>query len=190
MVLPTTRSAPVPAAPYPWARLREQDPLAFRAFVVAHQRAVFALLSRITGRGHHVDDLAQETFMRAYQALPRFDPGGSATVSTWLLTIATRLAIDAKRKKDFGSIGSYDDRPGTHRSPEAESNNSALGRALEKAAAELPDDQRAALVLAEFHGFSLAELADALGIPEATAKTRVFRAREKMKAALADWKQP
>ncbi len=77
-------------------RLRSQDPLAFRAFAVKHQRQVFAPISRMTGRGPLVDDLAQETFLKAYRALPSFDPAGPARISTWLLTIATRARASSR----------------------------------------------------------------------------------------------
>src|ERR1043166_8195800 len=76
------------------SRCRAQDPMAFRAFVVRYERMVFARLSRMIGRGSEVEDLAQETFVRAFRAFPDFDPSGPAKVSTWLLTIATRLALD------------------------------------------------------------------------------------------------
>src|SRR5262249_24112249 len=77
---------------------RAGNPVATRAFVERYQRTVFAFLSRALGRGPHVEDLAQEVFLRAWRALPRFEPGGSARVSTWLLTIARRLAVDARRR--------------------------------------------------------------------------------------------
>lgn len=83
-----------PSAPAPseidratLARCKGGDPLAFRAFVARYERAVFALLSRMLGPGAHVEDLAQETFLRAYRAIASFDIDGSARVSTWLLTI-------------------------------------------------------------------------------------------------------
>lgn len=166
--------------------LRAQDPMAFRAFVVQHQRQVFALLSRMTGRGAHVDDLAQETFLRAYRALPRFDPEGTAKLSTWLLTIATNLALDERKKKRLptADLELAEQRP-SNASPEADHARQELRIALERAARALPDDQCAALVLAEFHGLSLQEVSAVLGAPEATIKTRLFRAREKMRAALA-----
>src|SRR5512142_4531 len=81
------------------ARCRAQDPMAFRAFVVRYERMVFALLSRMLGRGPEVEDLAQEAFVRAYRAFPTFDPDGTAKVSTWLLTIATRLALDSRKRR-------------------------------------------------------------------------------------------
>jgi RNA polymerase sigma-70 factor (ECF subfamily) len=167
-------------------RLRAQDPLAFRAFVVAHQNAVFALLSRMLGHGAHVEDLAQETFVRAYKALPEFDPAGPAKISTWLLTIATRLALDAKKKRTIKAepMEAADVVSGGT-TPEDERSRKDLRAAIQSAVDALPEDQRAALILAEFHGLSIAEIAGALEVPENTAKTRLFRAREKMREALA-----
>lgn len=81
------------------ARCRAKDPVAFRAFVVRYERPVFALVSRLLGRGPHVQDVAQEAFVRAYEAFPRFDPEGPARPSTWLLTIATRVALDWARRE-------------------------------------------------------------------------------------------
>ena len=79
-------------------RARALEPVALRAFVARYERPVFALLSRMLGRGPHVEDLAQETFLRAFRALPAFRPDGTARASTWLLTIATRLASTRARR--------------------------------------------------------------------------------------------
>jgi RNA polymerase sigma-70 factor, ECF subfamily len=167
-------------------RCRAQDPAAFRVFVTQHQRMVFALLSRLLGRAtgrHEIEDLAQETFVRAYRAFPGFDLDGRAKPSTWLLTIATRLALDAKKRAGRDTTP-LSDALVAETTPESFLERSQLGRDLERAAMQLPDDQRAALLLAEVHDLSMSEIADALDVPEATAKTRLFRAREKMRALL------
>ncbi len=194
VAFPRTREAgrPPPLDGAVLARCRAQDPMAFRAFVVRYERMVFALLSRMLGHGTEVEDLAQETFVRAYRAFPDFDPEGTAKVSTWLLTIATRLALDARKKKklDVAPIDEAHDESARPSNPELTLERRQLGDAIAAAAAELPDDQRAALVLAEMHGLSIAEIAEALAVPENTAKTRLFRAREKMRAALANWRKP
>lgn len=170
-------------------RCRAQDPAAFRRFVERHQRMVFALLSRMLGHGSEVEDLAQETFVRAYRAFPSFDVDGAAKASTWLLTIATRLALDARKRKTLGraSLDAADD-ASSGSTPEIALGRQELGRAIAAAAARLPEDQRAALVLAEHHGLTMAEIATALGTSEATAKTRLFRAREKMRELLGEWR--
>ncbi|GMV13748.1 MAG: sigma-70 family RNA polymerase sigma factor [Sorangiineae bacterium PRO1] len=169
------------------ARARNGDPIAFRAFVVRYERPVFALLSRLMGRGREVEDLAQETFLRAFRALPGFDPDGPARVSTWLLTIATRLALDARKKRRPEPV--VPDVASDTSSPERLARQLELRAALARAIEALPDDQRAAFVLAEFHDFSLKDIAEALGAPVGTIKTRVFRAREKLQGALADFKE-
>jgi len=169
--------------------------MAFRAFVVRYERMVFALLSRMLGHGPEVEDLAQETFVRAYRAFPGFDLAGPAKPSTWLLTIATRLALDARKKKKLDQTELDETNDGaasrTGSTPEIALERRQLGRAIAAAADTLPDDQRAALVLAEMHGLSIAEISEALMIPENTAKTRLFRAREKMREALkSEWRTP
>ena len=166
------------------ALCRDGDERAFRAFVVRYERPVFALLSRLCGRGPEVEDLAQETFLRAFRAFPRFDLDASARPSTWLLTIATRLALDARRKRRPLADERGD---ATHDTPERLSSRAELGRAIARAAGELPDEQRAVFVLSELHGLSQAEIARAVGAPESTVKTRLFRAREKLREHLGDF---
>jgi RNA polymerase sigma-70 factor, ECF subfamily len=163
--------------------------MAFRAFVVRYERMVFALLSRMLGRGGDVEDLAQEAFVRAYRAFPSFELDGSAKASTWLLTIATRLALDVKKKRRLAEAPLEAARDAAADStPELRATRRELGEAIAEAASALPDDQRAALLLAEVHGLTTSEIARALEVPENTAKTRLFRAREKMRAALESWR--
>lgn len=81
-------------------RCKAHDREAFRAFVVRYQRPVFACLSRMLGRGPHVEDLAQEVFLRAYRAMPTFDLDGAAKPSTWLL--ADRDTRGARRAQAAG----------------------------------------------------------------------------------------
>jgi RNA polymerase sigma-70 factor (ECF subfamily) len=186
-------SPPAPLDVAVLERCRSQDPMAFRAFVVRYERMVFALLSRMLGHGPEVEDLAQETFVRAYRAFPEFDLAGAAKPSTWLLTNAPRHALDARKKRKFDHTSLDDDDSAQHArtgsTPEIALERRQLGRAISEAAARLPDDQCAALVLAELHGLSIAEIAEALGVPENTAKTRLFRAREKMREALkSEWR--
>jgi RNA polymerase sigma-70 factor, ECF subfamily len=164
-------------------RCKAQDPMAFRAFVVRYERAVFALLSRLLGRGPHVEDLAQEAFLRAFRAFPGFDVDAAARPSTWILTIATRLALDEKRRPQLpvGEIAADAQAPAD---PEREWQRAEIGRAIARAAAALPEEQRAVFVLAEFHDLSMGEIGEALGVAEATVKTRLFRARERLRELL------
>jgi RNA polymerase sigma-70 factor (ECF subfamily) len=166
---------------------RAQDSAAFRRFVVYHQRSVFALVSRIAGPGAEVQDLAQEVFLRAYRAFPSFHLDGPASASTWLLTIAVRLAINARKQGARVAVLPLIDAAAVRdrATPETERARRELGRAIARAADELSDDQRAAFVLSEFHGMSLVDIAAALDIPEGTVKTRLFRARAQLRERLA-----
>jgi RNA polymerase sigma-70 factor (ECF subfamily) len=162
-------------------RCRAKDPIAFRALVVRYERAVFALLSRMLGRGPHVQDLAQDTFLRAYEALPRFDPEGPARLSTWLLTIATRLALDWAKRRDVDPPLVM---PPAAPTPETLGARRELARAIERAAQGLTVEQRAVFLLADLHELSVPEIALAVGVAEGTVKSRLSRAREHMRAAL------
>jgi len=168
-------------------RCRRRDPVAFRAFVGRYERPVFALLSRILGRGPHVEDLAQEAFLRAFRAFPKFDLDARAKPSTWLLTIATRLALDAKKRATLTTVPiDAAANVGGAATPETERARAELRMSIERAAAALPEDQRVAFVLAEFHALSIAEIATIVEAPEATVKTRLFRARARLQTSLGN----
>jgi RNA polymerase sigma-70 factor, ECF subfamily len=158
--------------------------VALGRFVEHYQDAVYGFLSRsLTTRRHRVDDLAQEVFLRAIRALPRFEQR-EARILTWLLQIAVRLLQDESRKKVELSGELIDEEPAHAPDPM----QCALAREeltiVEQAAARLPEEQRVALVLQEFHGLSHAEIAQATGTTVATVKTRIHRARTYLVEAL------
>ena len=169
-------------------RCRRQDHAAYRTFVERYQTLVFAVVSRIVGRGKVpiVEELSQETFVRAFVAFPGFDPQGAAKLSTWLLTIATRLAIDHQRKhstwREFA----------TEHLPEVPSTHAAddwvrardLQRRFEVSVAEMPPEYRAALVLRLYHEQSYEEIAQALKIDLGTVKSRINRAKKRLRSDL------
>jgi RNA polymerase sigma-70 factor (ECF subfamily) len=165
---------------------RAGDPAALRVFVARYEHMVFAFLSRSVGHGPHVEDMAQEVFLRACRALAHFDASGQARLSTWILTIARRLVVDARRKRLLPFADVDADVVAAGDTPETERRRHEIASAIERAAVELSDDQRDIFLLAEFHGLDTKELATVLGISEATAKTRLFRARERLRALLRD----
>jgi len=165
---------------------REGDAAALRRFVVHYQRQVFAFLSRATGAGPHVDDLAQEVFLRAYRALPRFERRRDARVSTWLLTIAVRLVQDSRKRRKLALVELDEHRtPAGRSTPELEHRRREIARAFERAAARLSSEQRVTFVLAHFHGLSMDEIATLTEVSENTVKTRLFRARTKLRELLS-----
>jgi RNA polymerase sigma-70 factor (ECF subfamily) len=167
------------------ARCRAGDRQAFRRFVLAYQRLVFAFLGRMLGGRAPVEDVAQEAFLRAYRGLATFDPAGPARLSTWMLAIARHAALDHLRRRPHEVSIAEPSAVDVARSPEQEASRRELGRRLSDAANALPDDQREAFLLFEVHGLSLEEVSQVVGAPLATVKTRCFRAREKLREALA-----
>jgi RNA polymerase sigma-70 factor (ECF subfamily) len=160
-------------------RAQRGDPRACRELVDRYQRRVFALIGRMLGRSPQVEDLAQETFLRVFRALPAWSPSGPARLSTWILTIATRLTLDElQRRRPLVAAAE----PAA--APEAESR--ALGRAIERAVDELAPDFRAVFLLREYHELEYDEIARALDIDLGTVKSRLSRARAALRRALEE----
>jgi len=165
-----------------------RDRAACRALLLRHQRAVGSLLRRVlagSGLDGLAEDLAQETFLRAFAALHRFDPDGPARLSTWLLTIATRLALQAIERRRVPSEAFDDTRVDVWvAADELAPDRARLGEAIAIAVGQLPPGYRAAFVLREFHGFEYAEIARSLQIDIGTVKSRLWRARAALQRAL------
>ena len=162
------------------------DDEACRALVELYQARVFALASRmLVGRGRAtVEDVAQDTFLHVFRRLAAFDVAGPARLSTWILTIAARRAIDELRRARPTLIADLD--------PEDVSRGASGGRelaaAIERALAELSPPLRAAFLLREYHGLDYAEIARELDIDLGTVKSRLSRARAELRAQLAEMK--
>jgi RNA polymerase sigma-70 factor (ECF subfamily) len=162
-------------------RAQRGDERAWRDLIARFQQPVHALIWRLlAGRARHrAEDLTQETFVRVLKALPTFDPGGAASLSTWILTIATRLTLNELRRPELATL---EDDPIAHERADADAERRRLGAAIANGMAALPDAQRAVLVLREYHGLDYAEIGDALELDVGTVKSRLSRAR----AALRD----
>ncbi len=169
------------------ARAQRGEDAGCRALVVRYQAPVFALLGRMLGRRGTVEDLAQETFLRVFRALPAFARGGPARLSTWILTIATRLALDELRKRP-PQLVPLDDEPALAGGPraDADAERRALGQAIQAAVGQLPPDFQAVFLLREYHGLEYEEIARALDVDLGTVKSRLSRARAQLRAALVE----
>ncbi len=168
-------------------RAQRGDEDACRALVERYQRPVFALLGRLLGHdsGALVEDVAQETFLHVFRALAGFSPLGPARLSTWILTIASRRAIDELRRAGVTSTPLDRELPGAETADER-AVRSALASAIKRAVGELSPEYRAAFLLREYHGLAYAEIARALGVEEGTVKSRLARARKALRSALAE----
>lgn len=158
----------------------------FRRFVERYEALVWGFLARMVQDRALAEDLSQETFLRAYRALPSFDPGRGAKVSTWLLTIARHVALDVRRRRGVVTAALDDDAPDPA-TPESIRAARELGEAIARAAAALSPHHREVLVLAEVHGLTMDEIALVVAAPVNTVKQRLSRARDRMRALLAGW---
>lgn len=159
------------------------DERAWRELVVRYQQQVYGLIWRLlAGRSQHrVEDLVQETFVRVLRALPGFDLSGPATLSTWMLTIATRLALNELRRPEHSHL---EVEPEGDERTDAAAERERLGKAIAAGVAALPDAQRAVFVLREYHDLDYAEIADVLVVDLGTVKSRLARARAALRAHL------
>jgi RNA polymerase sigma-70 factor, ECF subfamily len=169
-------------------RARRGDDEACRALVRRYEGSVFALLGRMLGPrslSGLIEDVAQETFLRVFRALPGFDPGGSARLSTWILCIASRLAINELERKRPTATLLPDDLTEEARG-EAAVRRGELRAALHRAIATLTPEQQAAFVLREYHGLADEEIARALELEVNAVKGRLHRARARLRQALSE----
>jgi RNA polymerase sigma-70 factor (ECF subfamily) len=160
---------------------------ALRWVIERHQPAVHALVWRMLGgRTDKVDDLVQDCFVRVLRALPGFDSRGPAQLSTWILTIATRVVLNDRRRAEPSPLDAAPE-PEAPRSqgPAAAVDRAQLAAAIGAAVAGLPEPQRAVLVLREYHDLDYAEIANALELDLGTVKSRLARARTAVREHLA-----
>ena len=149
--------------------------------VQMHARLVGTLIWRATGDAAVVEDLAQETFLRVFRALPLFE--GNAKLSTWICTIAHRVAIDHVRKTARGHedafLAQHDE--AADGTPESMASSDEIVRLVRHCVGELPDKYRLPLVYAAIDGLDYATIASMLGVPSGTVKTLVFRGKQLLK---------
>ncbi len=164
-------------------RAQRGEERAWRDLIERYQRPVHALIWRLlAGRARHrVEDLTQETFVRVLRALPTFDPSGTASLSTWILTIATRLTLNEMRRPEMAEL---EREPIGRERADADAERRRLGAAIAAGIAELPDTHRAVLVLREYHDLEYAEIAEALELDVGTVKSRLSRARLQLREYL------
>ncbi len=164
-------------------RAQRGDRAAFDELVVRHRDRVYAVALRLTRNPADAEDALQDTFLNAYRALGRF--GGRARVSTWLYRITANASYDVINRRR-GRDQPLDD--GAHEpvAPGDPYAQDAQRRALEQALAALPDEFREAVVLCDIAGLGAGEAAELLGLPAGTVKSRVFRARALLAAALRE----
>jgi RNA polymerase sigma-70 factor, ECF subfamily len=173
------------------ARARQGDSDAFRVLVERHSRAVFRLAYRMTGNEQDAEDVVQESFLRAYRQLGRFQ--SRANFGTWLYRIVANCSVDLMRSKQsrhdqsrVEDLDAIESRPaGDDRSPDRLAESAEIGRRVAEAMSELSPLERAAFTLRHHEGCSIQEISTMLGLGTSAAKHSVFRAVRKLRVALA-----
>jgi RNA polymerase sigma-70 factor (ECF subfamily) len=168
---------------------RRGDPDAFRVLVDRHSRAVFRLAWRMTANSHEAEDIVQETFLRAYKQLRRFD--GRAAFGTWLHRIAVNCSLDLirSRKRRAAPADKDDDFllmnvPASDPSPERSLQSTQIRELLAAAMQELSDMERCAFTLRHHDGLGIEEISRTLGVQPNAAKHSIFRALKKLRRVL------
>jgi len=172
------------------ARARQGDSDAFRSLVERHSRSVFRLAFRMTGNEQDAEDVVQESFLRAYRQLGRFE--SRANFGTWLYRITANCAVDLMRARqarhDQARGESIDEVAVDLRAdgpdPERLSESAEIQRRVSEAMAALSPLERAAFTLRHYEGRSIDEISRTLGLRTSAAKHSVFRAVRKLRAAL------
>ena len=177
--------------------LRAGDRTEFARLVEAYSGVIYRLAIRMLANPQDAEDVLQETFIKAYHHLPKFD--GRSSVSTWLYRIATNEALMMlrRRKHVFISIDDPLDQAGEDQEPlqivdwcclpEDELMSAEARAYMDKAVEALPDSLRVVFLLRDIEGFSTRETGEVLDLSETAVKTRLSRARLRLREMLTEY---
>ena len=173
------------------AKSGDQD--AFGQLVLAHQNKVYTICVHMVTDREEAADLAQEAFLKAWRSLSTFQ--GESSFATWMHRLTTNVCLDYLRKQtrrqNISTAVSLDDEdsgwtePADHsQDPQLQLEREERKRALARALGELPEHHRQTLIMREVSGMSYQEIADAMGADLGTIKSRIARARERLRKIL------
>jgi RNA polymerase sigma-70 factor (ECF subfamily) len=163
-------------------RSRSGDADSFNLLISRWERPIYALAYRVIGREEDARDVTQETFLRAFRGLAAFK--GQAKFSSWLYRIALNLCRDWIRRKKRSPLATLPEDVeledvaadvGPTETVEDLVSRRELSELVEAAMARLPEEQRTAIILKEYHGMTFQEIADLQGCPLSTVKTRLYQ---------------
>jgi RNA polymerase sigma-70 factor (ECF subfamily) len=169
------------------ARTLAGERAAFGVLVERYAPQARRVARAVLGDPDEADDAAQDGFLSALVKLAQYD--ARRPFGPWLMRIVANAATDRRRRRQVRRVEPLD--PGLVGGgprPDTEAVRSELGERLRAALAELPPRRRTAVVLFDVEGYSHAEIAEMLGIPEGTVRSEVFHARRRLRTLLADWK--
>jgi len=163
-------------------RSRGGDADSFNQLILRWERPIYALAYRVIGREEDARDVCQETFLRAYRSLAGFK--GEAKFSSWLYRIALNLCRDWIRRQRRTPVSQFPEDMDILEAAAAKEPTESiedlvarreLSAVVEEAMALLPEEQRTAIILKEYHGMTFQEIADLQGCPLSTVKTRLYQ---------------
>jgi RNA polymerase sigma-70 factor (ECF subfamily) len=166
-------------------QLKAGNDAAFEELLSRYKKPVLNFVYRLLGNADDADDVAQEVFVRAYRHIEDYRP--KTQFSTWLFAIARNAAIDRLRHRQRHPTEPLEgiEPASPVRGPAAEAQLQEIGAQIASAIQQLPEDQRTAIVLAEYHDQSHAEIAAIMGCSEKSVESRLYRARQTLRRALA-----
>lgn len=167
------------------ARVGQGDPAAVRALVARKLPRLLSLAARVLGEGAEAEDVAQETFIRAWKQAPSWRPGG-ARFDTWLHRVALNLCYDRLRRRRETLMGSPPDRPDEGPAPDRGLEAADIGRRVARAMQGLPDRQREAIVLCHYQELGAAEASRLMGVSIEALESLLSRGRRALRTALGD----
>ncbi len=168
-------------------RARAGDRAAFGQLVEQFAPQARRVARAVLQDPHDADDAAHDAFLAALVKLDQYDP--RRPFGPWLMRIVANAATDRRRRRAVRQVEPLaPELTGGGPRPDREAEQSALGDRLRAALAELPERRRIAVVLFDVEGYSHAEIAQILGIPEGTVRSEVFHARRRLRELLADWR--
>lgn len=198
---PTTEVPAEPCAPRPGLNLNglpyedctdfelvraaTEDLDAFGELIRRHQDFVYGAALRVVRNPAIAEEVAQDTFLRAFRALEGFR--GDAQVRSWLYRIATNLAKNAVTRRREYPTDEHLDQP-VYANPSARLEARAMAADLRRAIDQLPDKLREPLVLREYQELSYEEISEQLGLPLNTVRTRILRARRALREEMEVWR--
>lgn len=183
-------ATPAPSDEQLVARTVSGDVGAFNDLVGRWEGSLYKFVYRYLGDADGARDICQEAFIRAYTNLDRYR--GQAKFSSWLYQIALNLCRSQFRKQKARPTVSIDDEqgyslrllPDTGVTPDESAIKNERARALRVALGQLPDPQRTVIILKEYHGMKFREIAEILGTPESTVKSRLYHGLETLAKSL------
>lgn len=180
------RASPDPEEQELAARAHAGDLEAFGALVERYGEQARRIARGVLGDANDGDDAAQDAFLSALRHIGRYDP--SRPFGPWLMRVVTNAAVDRLRRNKVRATDALSPATPTRRAgPGTETDRRALHQALARALRELPERQRIAVMLFDIEGYSHAEIADVLGVPQGTVRSDVFHGRRGLRKALAPW---